>query len=112
MGGHITPNTDGVLRFRISDKKMSVSFCRVRDTAVMTRNSECIAILAQALVAWVVTEDSTTDLRRIDAVYRQLEDEYAVRDVGRMVVKFVEEYKLTPSATLRWFHEVNMAKHG
>ncbi|KAJ7835689.1 hypothetical protein B0H13DRAFT_2424011 [Mycena leptocephala] len=109
---HITPNTDGVLRYRITDKKMSVSFCRVRDTAVMTRNSECIAILAQTLVAWVVTQDPTTDLRRIDAVYRQLEEEYAVPDVGRMVVRLVKEYKLTPSATLRWFHEVNMAKHG
>ncbi|KAJ7920433.1 hypothetical protein B0H13DRAFT_1867643 [Mycena leptocephala] len=125
---HIAPNTDvrvdsfclldslmlmslqGALRFRIGDQKMSVSFRRIRDTAFMTRDSECIAILAQTLVAAVELENSTADSGpHIDAVYRQLGEEYAVHDVKSMIVRLQEEYKLT--VALPWFHEVNMAKH-
>ncbi|KAJ7767839.1 hypothetical protein B0H14DRAFT_2475366 [Mycena olivaceomarginata] len=48
---HIAPSTDDVVRFHIADRNMSVSFRRVRDMAIMTRDSECIAILAQTLRA-------------------------------------------------------------
>ena len=86
---------------------MNISFRRLRDTAAVTRNSECIAILAQELVAAVRIQPSTTDLAmRIDAVYRQLEAEYAVRGVRSMVGKLFK-----PGRALPWFHEVNMAKH-
>ncbi|KAJ7936635.1 hypothetical protein B0H13DRAFT_2303690 [Mycena leptocephala] len=94
---------------------MSVSFRRVRDMAIMTRDSECIAILAQTLRAAVEMEDSVGDLGlRIDALFRQLEEEYAVCDVRSMIAKLSHDYELDASscsATLKWFHQLNMGKH-
>ncbi|KAJ7855278.1 hypothetical protein B0H14DRAFT_3865237 [Mycena olivaceomarginata] len=113
---HLAPNTDNALRFQIIDAKQNVSFRRVRDTAIVARDSECIAILAQALVAAIEIQESNADLgQRIDAVYRQLEEEYGVRGIGSMVLSLLQEYGIdssSRSATLQWFHALNMAKRG
>ncbi|KAJ7938551.1 hypothetical protein B0H13DRAFT_2301580 [Mycena leptocephala] len=102
------------LRFQIIDARQNVSVRRVRDTAIVARDSECIAILAQTLVAAVEIQESNTDSgQRIDAVYRQLEEEYGVRGIGSMVLSLLEEYGIdssSRSATLQWFHELNMVK--
>ncbi|KAJ7832472.1 hypothetical protein B0H14DRAFT_2592050 [Mycena olivaceomarginata] len=45
---------------------------------------------------------------------RQLEEEYAVCDVRSMVAKLSHDYELDTSscsATLKWFHQLNMDKH-
>ncbi|KAJ7939122.1 hypothetical protein B0H13DRAFT_1850857 [Mycena leptocephala] len=106
---------DKVLRFRITDTYLNVSFRRVRDVAVKTRDSGCIAILAQTLLAAVILENSETDLMtRIEAVYCQLQEEYAVRDVRSMVASLLDEQKLDTScySTLQWIHQVNMSNSG
>lgn len=64
----------------------------------MTRDSECIAIMAQTLIAAVEMENSAPHLGlRIDTVYRQLEEEYVVHDIRSMVAGLLHEYKLDPS---------------
>jgi hypothetical protein len=72
--------------------------------------------LAQALVAAIEIQESNADLgQRIDAVYRQLEEEYGVRGIDSMVLSLLQEYGIdssSRSATLQWFHELNMAKRG
>ncbi|KAJ7862299.1 hypothetical protein B0H13DRAFT_1900188 [Mycena leptocephala] len=66
--------------------------------AFMTRDSECIAIMAHTVIAAVVMENSAPHLGlRIDTVYRKLEEEYAVYDIRSMVAGLLHEYKLDPS---------------
>ncbi|KAJ7147922.1 hypothetical protein C8R43DRAFT_1009921 [Mycena crocata] len=125
---HVAPGTDDVVRFRITDKMLNVSFRRVRDKAFMKRDPEAIAILGQTLVraveeeavgpsptsgnAVVAEADSTST--RIANVYSQLADEYSMPGIKYVVAGLLDDQEFDPArpTQLERLHQENMAKHG
>lgn len=78
----------------------------------MTRDSECIVILAETLTAAVETENTTKDSSpRINDLFRQLGEEFVVDDFEIMMMRLRDQYNLGGSLILPWFHGVNIAKH-
>ncbi|KAJ6563593.1 hypothetical protein DFH09DRAFT_1278858 [Mycena vulgaris] len=113
---NIAPCTDDVVRVEITDKMLNVSFRRVRDKAFTTRDPESIATLGQTLVRALEMEadwDAGRIVSRIDQLYRQLEAEYGVSGIERMILDLLDEQNFDPShrTQLECLHQDNMAKH-
>lgn len=107
------------MRFEIKNEMMNVSFRRVRDKAFTARDPESIAVLGQTLVGALETEEisagkpSVSAQRRIDELYKQLEEEYGIPDIEIMVSDLQNEQKLDPShrTKLDCLHQEHMSTH-
>ncbi|KAJ7138128.1 hypothetical protein C8R44DRAFT_341126 [Mycena epipterygia] len=116
---NIAPCTDDVVRFEIKNEMMDVSFRRVRDKAFTTRDPESIAILGQILVGAVGAEGVSTGepaasaQRRIDELYKQLEEEYGIPDIEIMVSNLRNEQELDPlhRTKLDCLHQEHISMH-